>query len=91
MRETSLVLENRDASEYIQNQMKTDGNIWKHWNFKRVNEDGVSHGPGSPGIQLDHPPAKKKSVKSLTSGKDGDESLGKLDEGDLKKSEEILS
>jgi len=49
------------------------------------------HGFGSPGIQLDHPPAKKKSVKSLTSGKDGDESLGKLDEGDLKKSKEILS
>ena len=62
--------------------MKTYGNIW---NFKRVNEDGVSR-PGSPGIQLDHPPAKKKSVKSLTSGKDGDESLGKLDQRNLKKS-----
>jgi len=33
---------------------------------------------GEECIQLDHPPAKKKSVKSLTSGKDGDESQSPL-------------
>lgn len=58
--------------------METYGNIGTSSESTKME---FPHGFGSPGIQLDHPPAKKKSVKSLTSGKDGDESLGKLDEG----------
>ena len=63
MRETSLVLENREASEYIENQMKIK---WKHMETYGTSSESTKmefpHGR-SPGIQLDHPPAKKKSVK----------------------------